>query len=427
METLTQVAETMQYLLTEEADRLGRESGFIQRQRKLSGASFVQTLVFGWMAKGNSTMEELSQSAANVGVQVSRQGLDERFTEAASGFLQQMVEASVNCVLQGNLARTKVLERFNGVYVEDSTVIELPPDLQAVWVGCNQSALKLSVRWELQRGGLEVVELQHGREHDQQAMLHQLPTPAHALQLRDLGYFELDTLQAQSDNGSYWVMRYKVGTGLLTVHGDPIVLEQCLTRRPSEVVEWDVLLGVAARLPCRLVAQAVSSDVLKQRQKELKVWQHKHQKQASSVKWALLGWDIYLTNAPLSVLSAAEVFEVAHVRWQLELLFKLWKSESFLDTWRSDNPWRILCEVYAKLIAVIIQHWLILMGDGHHFVKSLVQMSRTIQKKAWHLAAVLSQPQALLNALTDIQRCFSWGCRISLSAASPPTFQRFRP
>ncbi|MBZ0282348.1 MAG: hypothetical protein K8L97_16520 [Anaerolineae bacterium] len=72
METLTRVAESLQYLLTEEADRIGRESGFIQRQRKLSGASFVQTLVFGWMAKGDSTMEELSQSAANVGVQVSR-------------------------------------------------------------------------------------------------------------------------------------------------------------------------------------------------------------------------------------------------------------------------------------------------------------------------------------------------------------------
>ena len=150
MKTLTQVAETMQHLLTEVADRIGRESGFVQRQRKLSGGSFVQTLVFGWLAKGDSTMEELSQSAANVGVQVSRQGLDERFTETAANFLRQMVEVSVQCVLRGNPVTTAVIERFEGVYVEDSTVLQLPAALQRVWSGCNYSALKIAVRWELQ-------------------------------------------------------------------------------------------------------------------------------------------------------------------------------------------------------------------------------------------------------------------------------------
>ena len=52
MKNLPQMATTLQQLLTETADRLGRESGFIQRERKLSGSSFVQTLVFGWLAKG---------------------------------------------------------------------------------------------------------------------------------------------------------------------------------------------------------------------------------------------------------------------------------------------------------------------------------------------------------------------------------------
>jgi hypothetical protein len=425
METLPQMAATLQQLLSEVADQVGRASGFIQRQRKLSGASFVQTLVFGWMAKGNSTMEELSQSAANIGVQVSRQGLDDRFNEAAAGFLRQMVEESVKCVLRGNGVTNAVLARFNGVYVEDSTVIELPERLQSVWAGCNRSALKVSVRWDLHQGGLEQVQLQPGREHDQQALLHHLPTPVGALHLRDLGYFDLETLATQADNGCYWIMRYKVGTVVFTPDDSQVLdLLQRLTEAQAQPVDWPVLLGAKVRLPCRLVAQAVSPDILKQRQQELKRWQHKHQQQASPTKKALLGWDIYLTNAPFDLLATAEVFEVAHLRWQLELLFKLWKSEGFLDSWRTDNPWRILCEVYAKLIAVIIQHWLILMGDGHDLSKSLVQMSRTLHKKAWHLASVLSQTQALLNALTDIQRCFSWGCRISRSASSPPAFQR---
>ena len=37
------------------------------------------------------------------------------------------------------------------------------------------------------------------------------------------------------------------------------------------------------------------------------------------------------------------------VRWQIELLFKLFKSHTQVDTWQSQKPWRILCEVYAKI------------------------------------------------------------------------------
>lgn len=425
METLTQVADAMQYILQEVAEEVGKETGFIQRKRKFSGASFVQALVFGWLAKADCSMEELSQAAANIGVQVSRQGLDERFNAVAAGFLQRMVEETVKCVLRRSSVPTAMLKRFNGVYLEDSTVLKLPVILKDIWAGCNESALKISVRWDLQHGGLEAVQLQAGREHDQQATLHDLPLPTGALQLRDLGYFDLETMQKHAHNGSYWVMRYKVGTLIFSSETEAVDLLTWLRQADEDSIDCEILLGAQARVPCRLVAQAVPDTVLAQRQQHLKGWERKHQRRASKTKWALLGWSIYVTNAPVSLLSTAEVFDIARLRWQIELLFKLWKSELRLDDWRSEKPWRILCEIYAKLIAIVIQHWLLLMGDGHHLRKSLTQMSRTVQKKAWHLASVLSQRQPLIDALMDIQRCLTSGCYISPSSSSPPTFQRF--
>jgi len=37
----------------------------------------------------------------------------------------------------------------------------------------------------------------------------------------------------------------------------------------------------------------------------------------------------------------------------------LWKEHGQIDEWRSKKPWRILCEFYGKLAAMLIQQWLI--------------------------------------------------------------------
>ena len=49
MRIVAQVADATQDVLTEIADIIGRQAGFIQGQRKPSGSSYPQTLVSGWL------------------------------------------------------------------------------------------------------------------------------------------------------------------------------------------------------------------------------------------------------------------------------------------------------------------------------------------------------------------------------------------
>src|SRR5512136_2141937 len=72
--TVTQVNREIRQVLNEEAQAAGRRSGFVQRQSKLDGATFVQTLVLGWLSNPQASLEELAQSAASVGVTISAQG-----------------------------------------------------------------------------------------------------------------------------------------------------------------------------------------------------------------------------------------------------------------------------------------------------------------------------------------------------------------
>lgn len=87
MEIVSQVATTMQTVLTTIANQVAQPTGLIKRQRKLTGASFAQTLVFGWLSNPEATLEDLAQTSAAVGTGVSAEALFQRFTPDAAAFL----------------------------------------------------------------------------------------------------------------------------------------------------------------------------------------------------------------------------------------------------------------------------------------------------------------------------------------------------
>ena len=72
------------------------ETGFMKRKRKITGSKFIQTLVFGWLDNPDATLEELTQTGVKVGLDISPQGLDKRFTKESSEFLYKVLEPVFN-------------------------------------------------------------------------------------------------------------------------------------------------------------------------------------------------------------------------------------------------------------------------------------------------------------------------------------------
>ena len=126
MDIIPRVATAMQEVLQTVGDTVARCTGFLKRQRKLTGAKFVQTLVFTWLAKPNASYEEFAQTAASLGVQITPQALEQRFTPEAAELLRHALEAGVCQLISAKPVNVEVLQRFNGVYLDDSTTIVLP-------------------------------------------------------------------------------------------------------------------------------------------------------------------------------------------------------------------------------------------------------------------------------------------------------------
>jgi hypothetical protein len=77
----------------------GKKTGFVQRERTVTGAGFAQALVFSFLAKPKSTRADVNQTAANAGMHVSTQGLDKRFNARAAYFLDSLLAEAVQTMV----------------------------------------------------------------------------------------------------------------------------------------------------------------------------------------------------------------------------------------------------------------------------------------------------------------------------------------
>lgn len=428
MTTITQVSQALQPVLTDVAQQLGRASGFVQRRSKLDAASFVQTLALGWLDKPNGSLADLCQMAAVVGVPITPQGLDNRFTPQAAELLLGVLQVAIAHAVAAVPAAVPLLARFKGVYLHDSTQLALPAELAQVWRGNggkdSGAALKLQVQWEWLSGQITRLDLQPGRTPDNAAPAQSLPLPAGALRLADLGYFRLETLAATAAAEAFFLTGLKGGTLVFKAGGEPLNLLRWLKGPGEAVRERAVQLGASQQLACRLVTVRVPPEVAAERRRKLRRAAQVKGQMVSAERLALAGWTLLLTNAPAEKLNAAEAVVVAAVRWQMELLFKLWKSQGQVGISRSGQAWRQLCEIYAKLLGQLIQHWVLLLGCWDRPDRSLVRAAHTVRQFALALALALGSQSAIEKLLLIIQRCLATGGRLNKRREKPSTYQR---
>jgi hypothetical protein len=434
MTTIPKLSRTLSEVLTERADALARVSGFVRRQSKLSGSVFVQTLVFGWLGMPTAGIGLLSRLAGTLGVRITPQGLEQRFTKEAAAYLQQMLADGVTRLVESEPAAVPILRRFTGVYIQDSTTVPLPDELAAAWPACGNSkgpenataSLKLQVRLELTRGTIAGPEPHAGRASDRATVTLGTPLPAGALFIADLGYFSLPYLRTLGEDGVCWLSRLQVQTAVFTTDGQRLDLLGWLREHattPAVAIDQPVLLGVGQHLPARLLAVRVLPDVSATRRRKLKAEAQRRGKTVSDARLARADWTILVTNVPLTVLTTEEALILARARWQIELLFKLWKSHGHLTDSRSHKTWRRVCEIFAKLLALLIQHWLFLVTCWRCPNRSLVRAAQFVRQFALPLAVACDSPAHLATTIRRLADGLAAGATIDSRRRSPGTWQ----
>jgi len=420
MSSVPQVANAIQHVLTTRAKELERTSGFVERSSaQLDGPSFAQTTVLCWMDTPEASYSQLQQVASSLGVQVSNQAIEQRFGKPSAALMQQLLEEAVGQVISSDATAPELLGRFNGVYLQDGTVISLPAALAQSWPGCGgstpeagASSVRAQVRLEMTQGQMQGPWLQPGRAAERSGPAYETPLPAGCLYNVDMGYFTLSDMRRHGKQGHFWLTQAKASVKLYDPRGQCWDLLDLLQAQHSDTIDLQVQVGVKERLPARLIAVRLSPEQVKERRERAnksyegppkgcqppgkgrsttgKRQRWRKHRRVSPARERLMEWTVLLTNVPVERLSVEEALVLARCRWQIELLWKLWKQHGKLDTWRSLKPYRVLTEIFAKLLGLVITHWLTLLGCWQAPNRSLVKAKQVVQWMAPGLALALA-------------------------------------
>jgi hypothetical protein len=430
--TVTELASTLQSVFTTDAEQAARDAQLIRRVRLFTGATFVQTLVFGWLDNPNATHEDLAEVAGELGIDISADALGRRLGQPACECLQEVLRQALHHAVAAQPAAIPLLHRFHGVYVRDGSTVSLPAELAEVLPGCGgnapdhgAAAVKLLPQLELTTGALDAVHLLPGKGSERAAELAWAPLPEGALLLEDLGFFDLDKLRYYDSQKVCFLSRLPTRVCVWDAQGHKHTLAAFLRGQPSAALDVWVEVGAEAKLRCRLLAEPVPEAVARKRQDRLRRRASKKGRPVSADGLALCRWNVLISNVPEGVLSLREAQVLWRVRWQVELVFKVWKSEGRLDESRGQKPYRVLCEVLAKLLAMVVQHWASLVAGGSPLQYSQRKAARRVRKVALRLLRALACVRRLQQVLEQLRHRVQRYCQVRSRKAGrqPATFQ----
>lgn len=419
----------------------------IQRERAFDGPTLVQTFVFGFLHQPDANSTDLAQTASQCNVHVTASAIDQWLDKPQTAtFFKDLIGRAAQCVVSTTPVDVELLKRFHGVHLLDSTTVALPDELAHVWSGCGtdspqggKAALKIQARLDVLHGKL-LVDLTPGRECDQKAEIKTQDLQAGDLHVRDLGYFDLDAFEKIEQSGGYFLSRLMHGTVVFDLEGNRLNLLEFLRSTSGDVDVW-VLVGRSKKLKIRLLARRLPDWVAESRRRKCRQKVKDKGRTATADQLELRSWTIMVTNVPEEAMrlpaaedSAAEstvtpwfqmdeAIALMRQRWQIELLFKLWKSQGKLASTKRQKAVRILCEVYAKALAMIVQHWVLLYAAWEYANRSLTQGSKAVRKVALELLRHLNDLMKLKEALDRIKQMIDKTSRIHRRKKKPAAFQ----
>ena len=403
MSTIAQVRDALQTMFSRCAESANSKHQIIQRQRKFTAVSIAKTFILGLLQNPDASSEQLAGMAASCDAFVSKQAIEKRYTMRAARFFESLFCEATKLVVQSDESLAPILERFTEVNIGDSSAIQLPDSQQDQFQGrggshgFGKSAMKLQTELDLRTGCLKCVEAESSRAPDVSCARQTVNRESGTLRINDLGYFNTATFADLAAQDAWFLSRIQRTTTVWKADKNKGSVIRFLMSQKQTFIDCQVAIGTKHKIPCRLIAWRVPGKVPAERRRKLKLNQKKRGR-GTPTKEALAAcdWMFLVTNLPAEKLNAKEAIVLYRARWQIELLFKRWKSIGLVSLLKAKNDAATMVRLWARLCAALIQHWItVLCGWRSEHLISFARVAKMIPTIVENLADRLMLPSSI--------------------------------
>lgn len=342
-----------------EVESLAKASKFVQRLSELTGTKFANLCICGLLENGmKTTLNELCCIAIEMGVNIRPQSLDERFNSKAVVFMKQLFERAM--ALSFNSSNLEILKEFSQLLLQDSTVCSLPENLTKLFKGCGGGASKAGVKIDClyDYKSADFTLQPRAASQPDSTMVMQAIIPKSSLTLRDLGYFKTENFQQIEVAEAFYISRLLFNVKVYLSNDKdaqaldlPSVWQQM---KEEQIFDTEVFIGQKTKFPTRLVFQKLPKEVADAKKKKLIKDKKKKGKTLSKERLAYCEVNAFITNLDAEKWPPQLIMKIYKVRWQVEILFKVWKSILNIGPIHKMKPDRFLCLLYGQLIWALI-------------------------------------------------------------------------
>jgi hypothetical protein len=412
MNVIQTVSAALQKNLDVELDAIARECKVVIRERVFTGRTLLLMIVVTLLRKPDAVWADFHLTAAQLGLDLTQTAIEKRFAagQPLVDFFRKALERALQTTVAADPSSAALFQQFSAVLIGDASTVSLPDELANLFAGCggsegtSRAALKLQVLWDYKTGKLVQLLIEPGRASDAKSPIASADAAAGSLLVFDLGYFDLSRFASLDAKGAKFISRLLHGTEVYDREGEPLNLLAHLSQQPTGLLDQLILLGATARLCCRLVAIRVPEEIANRRRQQARDKAAKKGRVPTAEYLQLLGWSLFVTNCSVEELTWKAVVVLYRARWQIELLFKLWKSHNRLAKHREGaTALEVLAVFYAKLLGVLLQHWILVATAWSNDRRSLLKAARALADVVKEILLALRDSAALAAALLRLR------------------------
>jgi len=408
------------FFASDAIEAAARRTGFVKRTSKLTGKLFLALVTFGAWSDATTTLAQLAAKVPQLDeqVEVSPEAIHQRMNPRALAFLQDMLQQALAKVQSvEHVCNDGLFTDFSKVYLADSTGFELPDSLHELFPGSGGSAAtagaKIQAVWDYKNSVFGHFALTPLTMPDQR-YVDTVVALAHkgVLFLFDLGYFKIKAFACIAAAGAYFLSRLNHQTTLLHTESgqvQPLALASWLTTVASDSTEHAIFLGAKERVACRLVAYRLPECIVNERRRLAKKKAKKKGYTPSKAHLALLAWNLFITNVPQTIWQTPTIRKVYPIRWQIELIFKSWKSYLHLASIKTKKVNPTLCYLYGRMLLIVLNYALCPQLRATLWVKKQRELS--VLKLVRHFQALADRwMQAIFQSEFALRRFLQRAC-----------------